>query len=265
MCLEYWIILVMIFSTTTNNHDSTFLTVFLQSFFSPSCLFDVSPSCFSPPPKVYLVYWMNNDRLCLLYYIYLLYHILKSNLIIKRKKFIVNFYWISFQPRINHYNNVYNDGILNWFFLHHLLLLIWYEWLYYYNWIEEESLSSLIKWVLFFILINSYESIICLLLTNTPKWLIIRQMQSSHYLLFYEQHIRTSYQHFVPLSFLLQLNDKQHQSQDHLSIHQSYSINHTNCSSVNNSNPGCSCNWFLCHSDNSSTSVIVYKIPPGRK
>ena len=134
-----------------------------------------------------------------------------------------------------------------------------------YNWIEEESLSSLIKWILCFIFIYSYEFIICLLLRNNPKWLIIWQMQSSHYLPFYEQHIRTSYQHFVPLSFLLQLNDIQHQSQDHLSIHQSYSIYHTNCSSVNNSNPGCSCNWFLCHSDNSSTSVIVYKIPPGRK
>ena len=69
----------------------------------------------------------NNYRLCLLFYIYLLYHIFKNNLIIKRKKCIVNFYWISFQPRINHYNNVYNDGILNSFFLHHLLLLIWYE------------------------------------------------------------------------------------------------------------------------------------------
>lgn len=40
------------YSTESSNHDSTFLTVFMQSFFSISSVLDVPPSCFSPPPKV---------------------------------------------------------------------------------------------------------------------------------------------------------------------------------------------------------------------
>lgn len=41
-------------STEQSDHESTFLTVFLQSYFSISRVFDVSPRSFSPPPKVFL-------------------------------------------------------------------------------------------------------------------------------------------------------------------------------------------------------------------
>ncbi|KAK8823329.1 hypothetical protein WA577_002250, partial [Blastocystis sp. JDR] len=42
----------LIMDTRASNHDSTFLTVLVQSYFRASKCFDVSKTCFVPPPKV---------------------------------------------------------------------------------------------------------------------------------------------------------------------------------------------------------------------
>lgn len=39
-----------------STHDSTFLTVFTQSYFQVDKLFDVSRTCFSPPPQALLFF-----------------------------------------------------------------------------------------------------------------------------------------------------------------------------------------------------------------
>ena len=54
--LSVWFLLTSSTHSRQSTHDSTFLTVFAQSYFQVEKLFDVSRTCFSPPPQALLFF-----------------------------------------------------------------------------------------------------------------------------------------------------------------------------------------------------------------